>query len=485
MGCCHPTADLETDKIAEIPKVQRYSRSLVLTPGDFVIIKSEPVTEDYVFENVVGYGAFGEVRRAYHKVLKLERAIKSIDISHCKEKDIQKLLKEVSILKLLDHPNIIRIFDVYRSSTKLYIVTEMCTGGELFDRIKHMRKFSENQAAKYMSDIICAVMHCHQRGVVHRDLKPENLLFTTKEPDAKLKLIDFGTSTLFDKTKKIKGIFGTYFYMAPEVISGNYDEKCDVWSLGVILYVLLSGDLPFTGSTEEEIISKIRNASVSFSRPTWKNVSEEAKILIMKMLKKIPEMRISIEEVFDSPWLKSRCDGNLPDIEFEIELLNKLGRFETESTFQHAIYSYIVSQIIDSSYFNKLNEMFSKIDKNGDGLLSREELKDVIIKFDLSFDIDEIIQRCDIDRNGYINYSEFLIATVEASHAYSRERVREVFEVFDKNKDGKLSLDEIRNSLGGNANNFTLFKQILSEADTNGDGVIDFDEFLDYVSKHK
>lgn len=485
MGCCHPVKALEIENSAEISKVQRVSRALVLTPGDFVVIKTEPITGNYVFENVVGYGAFGEVRRAYHKVTKSERAIKSIDISHCKEEDIQKLLKEVSILKLLDHPNIIRIFEVYRSLTRLYIVTEICTGGELFERIKHMKKFSENQAAKFMSDIISAVMHCHQRGVVHRDLKPENLLFTTKNPDAKLKLIDFGTSALFDKTKKMKGIIGTYFYMAPEVISGNYDEKCDVWSLGVILYILLSGSLPFAGSTDEEIISKIQNAPVSFARSTWNNVSDEARTLIMKMLKKVPEMRISIEEVFASPWLKSRSRGNLPDVEFEVELLNKLGQFETESTLQHAVYSYIVSQMMDSSYFTKLNQIFSQIDKNGDGLLSREELKDAVTKFDLNFDVDEIIHRCDTDRNGYINYSEFLTATVEASQAYSRERVREVFEVFDKNKDGRLSLDEIRNALGGDANNFTVFKQILSEADSNGDGEIDFDEFLAHVSKRK
>ncbi|OMJ84861.1 hypothetical protein SteCoe_13916 [Stentor coeruleus] len=485
MGCCHPAKTLEVETTEKVTKIQRSSKALVLTPGDFVSIKVEPITGDYVFEDVLGYGAFGEVRKAYHKISKSERAIKSIDISNCKEEDIQKLLKEVSILKLLDHPNIIRIFEVYRSLTKLYIVTEICTGGELFHRIKHMKKFSENQAAKYMLEIISAVMHCHQRGVVHRDLKPENLLFTSKNPDAKLKLIDFGTSALFDKTKKMKGIIGTYFYMAPEVISGNYDEKCDVWSLGVILYILLSGNLPFSGSTDEEIISKIQNAPVSFTRSTWNSVSEEAKTLIMKMLKKVPETRISIEDVFSSQWLKSRSRGNLPDVEFEVELLNKLGHFETESTLQHAVYSYIISQMMDSSYFIKLNEIFSQIDKNGDGMISREELVYAALKFDLKFDIDQIIQRCDTDGNGYINYSEFLTATVEASHAYSRERVRQVFEVFDKNKDGKLSLDEIRSALGGDANNFTVFKQIISEVDTNCDGYIDFDEFLNYVSKRK
>ncbi|OMJ87571.1 hypothetical protein SteCoe_10656 [Stentor coeruleus] len=484
MGCCHPVKGSELNPSQDI-KYQRPSRSFILTPGDFVKINTGSILANYVFKDVLGYGGFGEVRKAHHKPTRSDRAIKSIDISQSKEEEIQKLLKEVSILKILDHPNIIRIFEVYRSQTKLHIVTELCTGGELFNRIKEMKKFSENQAAKYMIDIVSAVMHCHQRGVVHRDLKPENLLFTNNEEGSKLKLIDFGTSALFEKARKMTGIIGTYYYMAPEVITGDYDEKCDVWSLGVILYIMLSGNPPFNGSSDEEIVSKIQNSPLSFNNPTWKNISSEAKTLIIKMLKKVPATRPDIEEIFSDSWLQSRSKGEVPDIELEAASLYSLGQFKTESTLQHAVFSYIVSQMMDSACFNKLGQIFTDIDKNGDGLLSREELEDAVVKFDLHFNVDEIIQRCDSDKNGFINYTEFLTATVEASQAYSREKVREVFNIFDKNKDGKLSLEEIQNALGGNSKNDTVFKQILKEADTNGDGEIDFEEFLAHVGKYK
>ena len=265
MGCCHSSDKIEAEKNDIANLESDISSGFAIAPGDFVKINTEPITSCYSFKDSIGIGGYGEVKRAIHIASNAPRAIKSMSLVDCDENQIEKLMKEVSILKLLDHPNIIKVYEVYQSKYKLFIITELCTGGELFDRIKEMQSFTENQAAKYLLDIVSAVMHCHKRGIVHRDLKPENLLFENKDPDAKLKLIDFGTSQFFDKNRKMKKLIGTYYYMAPEVINGGYDQKCDVWSLGIILFIMLSGFPPFNGRTDKEITTKIQNAPLSFA----------------------------------------------------------------------------------------------------------------------------------------------------------------------------------------------------------------------------
>jgi calcium-dependent protein kinase len=383
----------------------------------------------------------------------------------------------------LDHPGILKIFEVFQSPSHLYIVTELCTGGELFDRIKDMKKFSENQAARCMMEIVAAVMHCNQLGIVHRDLKPENIMYENKEREASLKIIDFGTSQIYNKNSKMKKVIGTYVYMAPEVISAEYDEKCDVWSLGVILYIMLSGMPPFGGRNDQEIASRIQNAPLNFTHSNWLNVSEEAKTLVMNMLKKNPVQRISIEEVFNDPWVQSRGHNKIPDKEIEEESLKSLASFKTHSMLQKAVYSFIVSQMLDSEFFLTLKGIFLDIDKNGDGLLSIEEIQEAAKKVSFVINVQEIIKECDTDKNGFINYTEFLTATVDRSKAYSKSRIREVFNMFDKNHDGKIDLDELKLALGGEHNNESALLKIIQEADSNMDGEIDFEEFLAHVGQ--
>lgn len=481
MGCCQPFRKDPATK-SELAK-SHLSGSFIISPADFVKINKAPITDFYFMERTLGSGGYAEVRKATHKASGAFRAIKSIIIADCDSEEIEKLLKEVSILKILDHPNIIRVYEVFQNKAKLFIVTELCTGGELFDRIKEMKKFSENQAAKYMLDIVSAVMHCHQRGIVHRDLKPENLLFENENEGSTLKLIDFGTSRYFSADRKMKKLIGTYYYMAPEVMTGEYDEKCDVWSLGVILFIMLSGVPPFNGRTDKEIATKIQNAPLLFQGSNWATVSDEAKTLIMKMLKKTPSTRISTEDVFNSPWLQSRGNDRVPDIELEQSSIQSLANFRAETRLQQAVYSYIVSQMLDSNYFAKLRNVFTDIDKNGDGLLSLEELELASEKFEFQMDMHEMMKQCDTDKNGFINYTEFLTATVNQSQTFSIERLKEVFKIFDLNGDGKISLVELKNVLGGDGKSDSMFRAMIQEADTDGDGEIDLDEFVAHVIK--
>lgn len=480
MGCCQPIQSVDK---GPLPSSKKKKKAFYISPGDFVQINRSPITDSYTFQGLLGNGAYAEVRKALHKSTNTMRAIKTIQLASSSEYDISKILKEVSILKCLDHPGILKIYEVFQSNTNLSIVTELCNGGELFDRIKELKRFTENQAAQCMLQITNAVMYCHQQGVVHRDLKPENLLYLDRNSD-QLKLIDFGLSQIYNKRHKMKRIIGTYYYMAPEVLNGEYTEKCDVWSLGVILYIMLCGIPPFCGRTDEEIASHILNSNLSFNHPNWRNVSQEAKMLVINMLKKKPEQRISIQAVFSDQWLQARGNNKLPDIELEAESLQALSTFKAESQLQKAVYTFIVSQMLDSEYFSMLRDVFLEIDKNGDGTLSADEIQEAIQKFEFKFDVTEIIKQFDSDQNGFINYTEFLTATVDRSRAYSKDRIREVFDIFDKNHDDKIDLNELKLLLGCSHNSESTILKILKEADTNGDGEIDFDEFLTQVGKY-
>jgi calcium-dependent protein kinase len=484
-NCCVPAKSepqMETFNRSVLRSSTRETKNFKLAPADFVKLNMQSVFEEYTFGETLGSGSFGSVYSAVHKATNSERAVKMVYIGESTDTEMEKLLKEVTILKALDHPNIIRIYEVFKNKNKLYLVTELCRGGELFERIQSMKRFGENQAAKYMLDIVSAVMHCHDNEIVHRDLKPENVLFESSATDAKLKLIDFGTSRFVKQDKRLKKAIGTCYYIAPEVLTGDYDRKVDVWSLGVVLYIMLSGHLPFAGRTDEEIFAKIKAAPLTFTQPAWHSVSEEAKFLIRKMLEKNPKNRYSIEDVFNDNWLQTRGLSRVPDRQFEGSTLLELAGFRTQSKLQKAVSVYIISQFVENSHFEQLRDVFMHIDKNGDGFLSIEEVKQAAERFEFMINPDEVIKMCDVDKNGYINYSEFLAATVNRSTAYSRKNLQNAFRRFDRNGDGKIDLGELKEALG-TQNCDTMFQLMIEEADLNGDGVIDFDEFVQHMIK--
>lgn len=484
MGCCCPVNNIKGGNLETSSNFGsgRSTKALVLTPGDFIRISEEPIGNEYILGEKIGTGGFGEVHIATHRPTQSERAVKSIFLKDDDPDELEKLMREVSILKRLDHPNIIRVYNVYKNKSTLYIATELCRGGELFDRIQTMKKFGENQAAKYMLDMVSGVMHCHDNDIVHRDLKPENLLFESENEDAKLKLIDFGTSRFVPDDKKLKKAIGTCYYIAPEVLTSEYGKKVDVWSLGVILYIMLSGSPPFNGKSDAEIFSRIKSNPVEFKRECWKTISEEAKSLIRKMLAKNPNTRYSIEQVFNDNWLQTRGMNRVPDKELESDSIQCLANFRTESKLQKAVYSYIVSQFLDNTHFERLQKAFQSIDKDGNGYLSEAEIESAAERFDFKVDIREILKQCDTDKNGSINYSEFLTATVDKSAAYSKNNLLNAFKRFDKNGDGQISLEELKQTLGGGEE--SVFRRMIEEADKNGDGTIDFEEFIEHMTKN-
>lgn len=475
--CCS-----KTKKTFKPPqRLSSRSKSLI-NKNTFVRLVYGSVSDDYKLIKKIGDGGFGIVKIALHKPTNTQRAIKIIPLSQ--EINTAKIMEEVNILKNLDHPNIVKIFEVIQDTKTLNIVMEYCSGGELFEKIKVNNGFSENLAANYMLDIVSAIKYCHEVHIVHRDLKPENILFENDKADARLKIIDFGTSQHFQPKEKMRRFIGTSYYMAPEVIDKNYDEKCDVWSLGVILYILLCGLPPFYSRIEAEIYEKIKKMPITFKSEAWNSVSDEAKTLIQKMLRKDPITRYSISEVLSDPWIQNRAHNRVPDRPIAMIAVKNLSKFSGENQLQKLTMNYIVTQLLANDEIDDLRKMFQQCDKNGDGKLSKKEIKEGCQEYlqDMDLDISQIMNECDTDGNGYLDYTEFIIAALDWEKTLSTERLRNAFKVFDKDGNGKISLTELQSVLSNSGVDKQEIKKMIQLADENDDGEIDFEEFRQMMS---
>lgn len=287
--------------------------NLLLNKDTFVFNKKSKVEDDYTLDAELGKGTYGVVYKGIHNLTGEVRAIKQI--ARSKIKKYERFINEVTALKTLDHPNIIKLFEVYEEKDNVYLVQEMWTGGELFDRIVEKQYISEKQASVLFQQVLQAILYCNKNKISHRDLKPENFMFKTKDEDSNLKLIDFGLSMSYYKLEKegdpkskivrMKTRAGTAFFMAPEVISHDYTESCDMWSAGVILYIMLWGYPPFYGENDQEILEAVVTGQYDFDDEVWDEVSDLAKDLIKRLL--VPEKeRLTPKEALNHPWVKNK-----------------------------------------------------------------------------------------------------------------------------------------------------------------------------------
>lgn len=255
--------------------------------------------KNYTFDKEIGSGAYGKVFLASEVNTGILRAVKVVQKNRIS--DYTSFQNEIDILGHLDHPNIVNIIETYETDRLCFLVLEHCSGGELFERISSQRYLTEIQAANIMKALFSAVAYCHDHGVCHRDLKPENCLFSNQTNDSDIKLIDFGLSKVFDEDEMMHSMNGTPYYIAPEILSGNYNYQVDCWSLGIILYIMLSGNPPFNGRSNQEILMNVYNGFYSFRPKAFESVSESAKDLISRLLVKDPTIRLTARQSLQHP----------------------------------------------------------------------------------------------------------------------------------------------------------------------------------------
>ncbi|PYH49194.1 calcium/calmodulin-dependent protein kinase [Aspergillus saccharolyticus JOP 1030-1] len=270
----------------------------------------------YKFGRTLGAGTYGIVREADSSKGKV--AIKIILKKNVRGNE-QMVYDELEMLQALNHPNIVHFVDWFESKDKFYIVTQLATGGELFDRICECGKFTEKDASRVIRQVLGAVHYLHERNIVHRDLKPENLLYLTRAPDSPLVLADFGIAKMLDSPSEVlTSMAGSFGYAAPEVmLKKGHGKAVDMWSLGVITYTLLCGYSPFRSENLTDLIEECRTGRIIFHERYWRDVSQDAKDFILTMLQPDPAKRVTSEHALKHPWLTGETASDrdlLPEI---------------------------------------------------------------------------------------------------------------------------------------------------------------------------
>ena len=414
----------------------------------------------YIKKKILGRGSFGIVYLVKQRYLSRYFAMKVIKKSSTKGKEEEEnLMNEVDILRKLDHPNIVKITDFYSLKTEYNIITEYCQEGELFDEIKAQSPFSEAMAAWYLRQILSAASYCHNMNIIHRDLKPENILIVKRQKNGyhPIKIIDFGTAKVFQKEKAEHVLIGSAYYIAPEVLSRNYTELCDLWSCGVIMYILLTGRPPFNGSNEEEIMKKIKEGNYDLKKYPWGIISEEAKDLLKGLLQVNTKKRLTAKQALEHKWFKiEKIKSNLTVYNVKHRQLNKLidnlMKYRSDNILRCAVIALLVHNSIQLNQAHDAVKLFNQIDKNGDGKISKDELfnglqpyKKEISDDELRKQVDIIFNNIDSDHNGYLEYEEFVRAAIDKDHFLSVNFLQFAFNYFDKDHDGEITLEEVKN----------------------------------------
>ena len=488
---------LKESKISKITNKVTLDTNLLVSKG------MNNIKNNYKKAKVLGQGSFGIVYLVKHKQLNTYFAMKIIKKLNRKENE-EMLMNEINILRKIDHPNIVKINDFYTTCSEYIIVTEYCSEGELFYEIKNCAPFNEALAGWYMKQILSAVSYCHKLKIIHRDLKPENILISKKTKNGFniIKIIDFGTAIFFNKNNDDKSLTGSIYYISPEVLSKkrNYTEKCDVWSCGIIMYILLTGQPPFNGDSDEQIMRKILDGKYDMEKYPWPIISPQAKDLIKKLLEFDNDKRLSAEEALKHPWfeckqVKSDDNEGLFKVKNPNKLLNNLMNFTNDNILRSTVFAYLVHNNIQLNIVHEAIKLFNKIDKNGDGQISREELCDGFHNYlklsgkELTNKVDIIFNNIDTDHNGYIEYEEFIRAAVDKEYFLSETFLKFAFDYFDRDKNGQISFNEIKQlflQTDKNRKNREAQNQLLKcfeEIDINKDGVLSFDEFVKMAKK--
>jgi len=452
---------------------------------------------NYIKGAKLGEGAFGEVWSVKHKLTSAPRAMKILKKTLKEPKEIQDsvdILNEINLLKKIDHPNIVKIYEFYNLPDRFCLLTELCSEGELFQEIdKNDGPFKESDVAFIMFQLFSAVFYCHNLNIIHRDLKPENILIEKREKNGllRVKIIDFGTAKICEKGRVEKKIIGSSYYIAPEVLAKNYNQKCDLWSCGVIMFILLSGRAPFSGETDEEIINKIKIGTYDLKRSPWNTISKEAISLIQGLLQKDPNQRLTAEEALNSPWFKNlKTKEKLNELKVmknEAKFIQNLKSYHPAKLLQVATLAYLVHNFNQLEEVQEASKLFNKFDLNGDGKISKDELSKgikstiQISNEKLEEDVNNIFKALDTDNSGFIDFEEFVRAAIDKEKLLNEQTLKFAFQFFDKDGNGDITRDSIKNVFFPNINKNDVresrLQSIIKDVDTNGDGKISFQEF--------
>lgn len=472
----------------------------------------------YKFGRVLGKpGQYGVVKAAVGikgKMVGKRVAVKTVSKLKYRKPKVNKaffedLRNEVRLMHASgDHPNVIRIFVVFEDIKNLHIVMEHCSGGELFKRITSDgvggKDFTERKASKIFKQLVSAVYHLHSLSVAHCDLKPENFIFNDRSRKAQLKLIDFGMAKIVHWRKYHRRMNGTPYYIAPEVLKGHYNEGCDMWSLGVIMFITVFGFPPFHDHKhykERKKADKViyHNIKRGFTPKVLPNygpwfpkslpVSLGCKDLIARLLRSNVADRMTCEEVMYHPWITGTALGGSLTSPMNGDIQKSMKYFQRNCQLQSDILLVLKScKYLSTNQERSVTETFRMMEKEGNGRITEDQLYEVLHKVDPGLTREQchtIMVSVDANSNGVIEYDELLSSRINRKLISKEERLRKVFKCLDRDGDRTLTPDEIFAALSSIHKNISLTecKELMKAADSNKDGKIDYEEWLAMFGK--
>ena len=437
---------------------------------------------------MLGHGQYGAVREA-NKIVSVGSplkgktyAIKSILKNRM---NVVMLRRELEVMSILDHPNIIRLYEAYEDEQYVHIVMEYCAGGDVAERIIDNGKFSECEAARIMEKLLGAVHYLHLHQISHRDLKAENFLYDSQAPDSQIKIADFGMSAKVGTSQRMQSLAGTPYYLAPEILKGSYTKNCDIWSLGVFLYFILSGSHPFRGSDLDDIFEKLSIGAIKFDGKEWATISKSAIDLISQMLVVDPRKIIGIKRALSHPWFSQHINAKPEPVPFYI--FNSLKKYKAENKLWQEALKIIIRQL-SNQQIGELKKWFISIDTNNSGSISASELQKAMRLSGYQIaeeEIREIIKNNTYVGEGKINYTDFLIATLDKKKLLDNEALWQAFKYFDADNDGIISFMDLKIAFQKSGNEFTdreidihLANSQIEEFENS-----DFEKFKEIINK--
>eukprot|EP00929_Paragymnodinium_shiwhaense_P014606 TRINITY_DN122532_c0_g1_i1.p1 TRINITY_DN122532_c0_g1~~TRINITY_DN122532_c0_g1_i1.p1 ORF type:complete len:670 (+),score=126.34 TRINITY_DN122532_c0_g1_i1:80-2089(+) len=469
-----------------------------------------PVEEDFALErHVLGEGMNGVVTTVVNKASGQKCAMKVLHKKGLSSVKLGHLRQEVNNYLRIDHPHIGRLLHVYEDGDRVCLVMELYAGKEVFQRLTERKQFTEREAMNTTYQMLLAVAYLHRHNMVHCDLKLENFLFDSPNDTASVKLIDFGLTKKWDKQGHLQETLGTLSYSAPEVLKGKYTDKCDMWSLGVVVFMMLGGHAPFPMRDDESCKRAIMAGSYSFSDKRFTHVSDEAQDFVSKLLVVEPEARLSAKECFDHPWIlkadifpveahalqrtRSQLSKSTTDTDLTYsqrvtsqpyspaEVLDDIRKYSQSSRLRRAALAMLAHHLT-SVDLDSIKHTFLSWDTDRSGTITRENWRDAMgADLDLGEDeLEFLFDQMDYSQDGEIEYCEFLAAIMLSRISLSERHLRETFDLFDVSRTGYVTASDLKRVFGGSQFEELDISECLTESigATSAKRGISFDQFV-------
>jgi calcium-dependent protein kinase len=468
-------------RMGKIPFSGRFHREPRKLEDDYMISK-----------NMLGSGMTGDVRLATnltkpgHKFAVKSLRLNESMLSFNNQQTIQQLKSEVENYLCIDHPHIARLYDVYEAKKEFHLVMECMEGGELFDRVVDRKGLPEDEASDALRQMLLALNYIHSQGIVHRDVKLENFMYD-RQGSGHLKLIDFGFSKMVSSGEEISGSLGTVGYIAPEVLHQSYTSQCDVWSLGVCAFTMVSGRVPF-GGDDAKILADTVKGNYTMTSEKWATVSAEAKDLVRSMLEVDPKKRITVQQALEHPFITRGCDMPISSSSYGHKMqpcCEALRHFSQTSKFRRLCLEMMAWSLSNEDRA-KVRDAFLSLDRNQKGTITQHELKLVMVdSLHLVDDheLSKVFKALDYNLDNEIHYSDFLAAMVKTHIRVNDGLLMDTFRRLDTDASGFITAKNLQDVLGCDTE-CQEAEAFIAEADMSPkDGRLCFQEFAAYISE--